>query len=128
MSLNIPPRVIFSIIGPNGAGKTTVFNCVTGTQRPRSGTIELIFDMIRRISDEGVAVLLVEQNAHKALAIANHEYVLETGRATLEGAAATRLAWADLVQRGAAHERSREGKRPGAYGCNRDQRSIQPLY
>jgi len=48
-----------------------VFNCVTGTQRPRSGTIELIFDMIRRISDEGVAVLLVEQNAHKALAIAN---------------------------------------------------------
>jgi branched-chain amino acid transport system permease protein len=28
------------VIGPNGAGKTTVFNCITGVQRPKAGTIE----------------------------------------------------------------------------------------
>ena len=30
---------IFSLIGPNGGGKTTVFNCITGVQRPKQGTI-----------------------------------------------------------------------------------------
>src|SRR5262252_6680914 len=39
-----------------------------------------IFRVIRRISAEGVAVLLVEQNARRALALASRGYVLETGR------------------------------------------------
>lgn len=44
-----------------------------------------IFDIIRKINEDGVTVLLVEQNANKALAIANRAYVLETGKVVLEG-------------------------------------------
>ncbi|HUE68504.1 MAG TPA: branched-chain amino acid ABC transporter ATP-binding protein/permease [Candidatus Acidoferrum sp.] len=32
---------IFSIIGPNGGGKTTLFNCITGVQKPKAGTIQI---------------------------------------------------------------------------------------
>ncbi len=46
-----------------------------------------IFDIIRSISENGTTVLLVEQNAKKALAIANRAYVLETGNITLAGKA-----------------------------------------
>ncbi|HHW46821.1 MAG TPA: ABC transporter ATP-binding protein [Clostridiales bacterium] len=44
-----------------------------------------IFDIIKEISSSGTTVLLVEQNAKKALSIANRAYVLGTGRITLEG-------------------------------------------
>lgn len=44
-----------------------------------------IFDIIREISEGGTTVLLVEQNAKKALSIANRAYVLETGKIVLEG-------------------------------------------
>lgn len=44
-----------------------------------------IFDIIREISNSGTTVLLVEQNAKKALSIANRAYVLETGKIVLEG-------------------------------------------
>lgn len=44
-----------------------------------------IFDIIRVISESGTTVLLVEQNAKKALAIADRAYVLETGSITLSG-------------------------------------------
>lgn len=46
-----------------------------------------IFSIIREINQEGTTVLLVEQNAHMALSVANRGYVLETGRVVLEGAA-----------------------------------------
>lgn len=46
-----------------------------------------IFDIIKSISEQGVTVLLVEQNAKKALQIADRAYVLETGRITLSGSA-----------------------------------------
>lgn len=46
-----------------------------------------IFDIIREISSTGTTVLLVEQNAKKALEIADRAYVLETGKIVLEGAA-----------------------------------------
>lgn len=46
-----------------------------------------IFDIIQKINDDGVTVLLVEQNAKKALSIADRAYVLETGRIVLSGAA-----------------------------------------
>jgi len=45
--------------------------------------IAQIFDIIRTISDEGVTVFLVEQNAHKALQVADRGYVLETGHVVL---------------------------------------------
>ncbi len=44
-----------------------------------------IFDIIKSINDMGKTVLLVEQNANKALSIANRAYVLETGNIVLEG-------------------------------------------
>ena len=44
-----------------------------------------VFDTIRRIRDEGVTVMLVEQNANQALALADYAYVLENGRIVLEG-------------------------------------------
>lgn len=44
-----------------------------------------IFDIIRSVSESGTTVLLVEQNAKKALSIADRAYVLETGRITMEG-------------------------------------------
>ncbi len=44
-----------------------------------------IFDIIQAVSKSGTTVLLVEQNAKKALSIADRAYVLETGNITLEG-------------------------------------------
>ena len=46
-----------------------------------------IFDIIQSISASGTTVLLVEQNAKKALSIADRAYVLETGTISLEGKA-----------------------------------------
>ena len=44
-----------------------------------------IFDIIQKINKDGVTFLLVEQNAKKALAIADQAYVLETGKIVLRG-------------------------------------------
>lgn len=46
-----------------------------------------IFDIIKEVSEGGTTVLLVEQNAKKALSIADRAYVLETGNITLSGRA-----------------------------------------
>jgi len=44
-----------------------------------------IFDIIQKINGDGTTVLLVEQNAKKALSIAHKAYVLETGNVALSG-------------------------------------------
>ena len=54
--------------------------------------VERIFQVLKDISAQGVALLLVEQNAHKALQIAHHAYVLETGEVVMEGSGAELLA------------------------------------
>lgn len=46
-----------------------------------------IFDIIQSVSESGTTVLLVEQNAKKALSIADRAYVLETGNIVMEGKA-----------------------------------------
>lgn len=46
-----------------------------------------IFDIIQDLNKEGTTILLVEQNAHMALKIANRAYVLETGKIVLKGSA-----------------------------------------
>ena len=46
-----------------------------------------IFDIIQAVSESGTTVLLVEQNAKKALSIADRAYVLETGKITMSGKA-----------------------------------------
>jgi branched-chain amino acid transport system ATP-binding protein len=57
-----------------------------------------IFHIIRRINEEGVTVLLVEQNALMALQVAHRAYVLESGRIAMEGPAAE-LAHDDRVKK-----------------------------
>jgi len=47
-----------------------------------------IFQNLQRIRDRGVTILLVEQNAHQALEIADRAYVLETGHVVMEGPSA----------------------------------------
>ena len=61
-----------------------------------------IFDIIREINDQGVTVLLVEQNAAQALALADRGYVLETGEIVLDG-----------HRPGAARRRPGPGRLPG---------------
>jgi branched-chain amino acid transport system ATP-binding protein len=51
-----------------------------------------IFEIIKEINQSGVTVLLVEQNAAQALALANRGYVLETGEIVLEGSGRDLLA------------------------------------
>ncbi len=47
--------------------------------------VKRVFELIARIRDEGITVVLVEQNARRALAISDHAYVLENGRVVLQG-------------------------------------------
>lgn len=49
--------------------------------------VDVIFETVERIRDQGVTVLLVEQNALAALRIADYAYVLESGHLTLQGPA-----------------------------------------
>lgn len=49
--------------------------------------VQQIFDTIQEINKSGTTILLVEQNAHMALSIANKAYVLETGKVVHEGSA-----------------------------------------
>lgn len=49
--------------------------------------VEQIFEVIQNINQQGVSILLVEQNAHMALSIADRAYVLETGNIALSGQA-----------------------------------------
>ena len=49
--------------------------------------VEEVFLAIHKLNSKGVTILLVEQNAAKALEISEYAYVLETGKITLEGPA-----------------------------------------
>jgi branched-chain amino acid transport system ATP-binding protein len=53
--------------------------------------VDVIFETIEKIREQGVTVLLVEQNALAALRIADYAYVLESGRLTLQGEASEML-------------------------------------
>lgn len=50
--------------------------------------VKEIFDIIRRLRDEGATILLVEQNAHMALEVADYGYIMEVGRIVMEDDAA----------------------------------------
>ena len=50
--------------------------------------VEEVFNLIRRLKAERKTILLVEQNAQLAFEVADHAYVLESGRVRLSGAAA----------------------------------------
>ena len=53
--------------------------------------VDVIFETIERIREQGVTVLVVEQNAQAALEIADYAYVLESGRLNMQGEAAKLL-------------------------------------
>ena len=50
--------------------------------------VEHIFEVIEQLKSEGLTILLVEQNVHHALDLADRAYIMESGRITLEGSAA----------------------------------------
>ncbi|OQW99906.1 MAG: branched-chain amino acid ABC transporter ATP-binding protein [Desulfobacteraceae bacterium IS3] len=54
--------------------------------------VKSIFDIIKKIREEGKTVLIVEQNVRQTLAIADRAYVLETGKITMTGEGKTMLA------------------------------------
>ena len=51
-----------------------------------------VFQVIRKINQEGVSILLVEQNAYQSLKISNRAYLLENGSIAMEGKASELLA------------------------------------
>ena len=57
-----------------------------------------IFRIVAGLRDSGCAILLVEQNARAALQVADHGYVLETGRIMLQGASAALAEDARVMQ------------------------------
>ena len=58
---------------------------------------EEVFGLIRHLREQGLTILLVEQNVRRAMALANRAYVLESGRITLHGAAAELMSDEQLV-------------------------------
>ena len=60
--------------------------------------VKLIFDIIQDINEQGTSILLVEQNAQLALAIADRPYVLETGKITMQGTGNDLLEDADVIR------------------------------
>jgi branched-chain amino acid transport system ATP-binding protein len=60
--------------------------------------VDLIFDTIQTIRDQGTTVLVVEQNALAALGIADYAYLMETGRLKLEGRGADLAKDDDIVR------------------------------
>lgn len=60
--------------------------------------VEEIFALLARLRSEGLSLLIVEQNAHAALGLADHGYVLESGRVVLEGTAAQLRANEDIQE------------------------------
>jgi branched-chain amino acid transport system ATP-binding protein len=54
--------------------------------------VQTIFEIIGELHSEGLTILLVEQNAHQALTVSSHGYVMESGKIVLEGSAAQLMA------------------------------------
>ncbi len=54
--------------------------------------VDMVFSLIRRINDRGIAILLVEQNAWKALELSDYGYVIESGKIQLQGKGSELLA------------------------------------
>ena len=60
--------------------------------------VKLLFEIIKVLNGDGVTILLVEQNVHKTLEIADYAYVLKTGALKMEGRAEDLLSNSDFQQ------------------------------
>lgn len=71
--------------------------------------IKDIFKELKLINDEGVTILLVEQNARQALLLSHRGYVLQTGRMVQEGSSEELLNNADIkaAYLGGGHQRNK---------------------
>lgn len=54
--------------------------------------VKSLFDLVRTLNEQGVTILLVEQNVNQALQIADHAFVLQTGRVVMQGPGSELLA------------------------------------
>lgn len=70
--------------------------------------VEQIFDIIQDINERGTSILLVEQNAQMALAVADRAYVLETGKIMLEGSGNELLTNAHVIEAYLGKQSNRE--------------------
>jgi branched-chain amino acid transport system ATP-binding protein len=59
--------------------------------------VQTVFDTIAQLHDEGLTILLVEQNAHLALAASSHAYVIESGKMVMDGQASVLRSDAGVV-------------------------------
>jgi branched-chain amino acid transport system ATP-binding protein len=75
-----------------------------------------ILEALPRLTELGISILLVEQNARAALQIAGRAYILVNGRIAVEGASAELLADRDIAQKYLGWEGSREEGRSRAAG------------
>ncbi len=60
--------------------------------------VKLMFEIVQTLNREGVTILLVEQNVHQTLEIADHVYVLKSGRLELSGTGENLLRNPDFQQ------------------------------
>jgi ABC-type lipopolysaccharide export system ATPase subunit len=63
-----------------------------------NGSMQEVLTVIRQLRDQGITIVLVEQNVHNALSVANRAYVLTTGRIVAEDTTAGLLKNPDLLR------------------------------
>ena len=62
-------------------------------------TVELVESILSTLRDEGLGILLVEQNLYSALAVANRVYIIETGQIVWEGLPSILLSDQKILER-----------------------------
>lgn len=59
--------------------------------------VQQVFDVIKELNKEGLSIMLIEQNAQKALAISDHAYIMQTGKVVMHGTGKDLLADESMV-------------------------------
>ena len=59
--------------------------------------VQQVFEVIKELNKEGLSIMLIEQNAQKALGISDHEYIMQTGRVVMHGTGKELLADENMV-------------------------------
>ena len=89
-TLNLTDKDLYLVDGPMNPSRLMMLDEPSWGIAPKFVT--KVLDTLQRIREGGVTVLLVEQNLHQALAIADHGYVIQTGRIVLQGSGRELLA------------------------------------